>query len=130
MIDDFVIYDGQCPFCAEFILRVRIDKALSGISFIDAHTAPDIVARLMKSGYDIDEGMILSLNGIIYFGSECMHRLAMMTTSSDLFNKLNALIFRRPRIASLLYPIMRFFRSGALIFLGREKINKKREVGN
>jgi hypothetical protein len=45
-----------------------------------------------------------------------------MSGPSDLFNRLNAALFRSPRVARLLYPMLRGGRNAVLRLLGRTKL--------
>ena len=120
-----LIYDGDCPFCNLYINKMRLNKALGDIELINAREAKLIVNELFMEGYDINAGMILVINGHYYHGSDCMQRLALMTTSFSAFNTLNALLFKRPRLAKLLYPILVIGRNLTLRFLGKNKIRIK-----
>ena len=60
-----------------------------------------------------------------YHGHDCIHMLALLSTPSSAFNRLNAARFRAPRAARLLYPVLRTGRNAALRLLGRSKIRKQ-----
>jgi hypothetical protein len=65
---------------------------------------------------------VLHLQGALYHGAECMHRLALLSTRSSLLNRINARIFSHAATARLLYPWLRAGRNAVLMALGRTKI--------
>lgn len=118
----YLVYDGDCPFCSRFVTLVRFKKAVGAVELVDARSDRGVVDCLRGRGIDLDEGMALVFGGRIYHGDACLQRLAMMSTSSDLFNRFNGWVFRSSLRSRLLYPWLRFARNCALWFLGRGKI--------
>ena len=66
--------------------------------------------------------MVLIHAGEIFWGADCMNRLALMSTRSTAFNRMQAAIFRHRRVSRVLYPVLRAGRNAALRLLGRRKI--------
>ena len=62
--------------------------------------------------------MLLQWDGKIYWGADCVNRLALLSTGSDLFNQINAAIFRKPCLSKALYPFMRAGRNLGLTLMG------------
>lgn len=122
MAGNYLLYDGDCPFCSRFVAYVRLSEAVGPVEMIDARTRPDLVRAHAAAGRDINQGMILSLDGETFFGGDVMHRLALLTTPSNAFNRMNAAIFRHPRLARVLYPLLRGVRNASLKLLGRQPI--------
>ncbi|MGR9107944.1 MAG: DCC1-like thiol-disulfide oxidoreductase family protein [Gammaproteobacteria bacterium] len=121
--DIFLLYDGDCPFCNRYVHYVRIQKALGQLQLVNAREGGPLTDAIRKRGIDLNEGMVLVLGENYYFGSECMNRLALMSTGSGWFNALNGLIFSRPRLSRLLYPCLKFGRRITLMLLGRSKLD-------
>ena len=65
--------------------------------------------------------MLLQWDGKIYWGADCVNRLALLSTGSDLFNQINAAIFRKPCLSKALYPFMRAGRNLGLTLMGRAR---------
>jgi predicted DCC family thiol-disulfide oxidoreductase YuxK len=120
--DNYLLYDGECPFCSRYVAYARLTEAAGPVALIDARMRPDLVRLHAAGGMDINEGMILRLDGQTWFGGDVLNRLALLSTRSDLFNKANAALFRHPRLARLLYPLLRGGRNAVLRLLGRAKI--------
>jgi predicted DCC family thiol-disulfide oxidoreductase YuxK len=119
-----IVYDGQCPFCSRYVKLVRLRESLGQVRLVDAREGGPIVEELQRAGVDLDEGMALKLDGRLYHGHDCIHMLALLSTPSSAFNRLNAALFRSPRAARLLYPVLRAGRNAALRLLGRSKMRE------
>ena len=118
----WIVYDGQCPFCSRYVRLVRIRESLGRVELVDARNGGPLVDELRAAGADLDEGMVLKMDGRLYHGEDCVHMLALLSTPSGLFNRANAAIFRSRRASKLLYPMLRAGRNAALRLLGRTKI--------
>jgi predicted DCC family thiol-disulfide oxidoreductase YuxK len=119
------VYDGQCPFCSRYVQLVRLRETLGQIALVDAREGGPQVEEVRKAGLDLDEGMVLKLDGRLYHGAECIHRLALLSTPSGWFNRVNAAMFRSRTASRLLYPVLRAGRNSVLRMLGRSKLNPR-----
>lgn len=119
---NYLLYDGECPFCTRYVALARLAEAAGPVALIDARTRPDLVRQHAAEGRDINEGMILRFDDNTWFGGDVLNRLALLSTRSDAFNRLNAAVFRHPRLSRLLYPLLRGGRNAALRLLGRDRI--------
>lgn len=102
-----VIYDGDCPFCSAYVRLVRLRESVGGVELVNARERPDLVAQYGADGYNLDDGMLLILDGKVYFGAECVERMALLSTASGLFNRINRFVFRHRSLARVLYPLLR-----------------------
>ena len=116
-----IIYDGDCPFCSSYVGLLRLRETFGEVELINARESQELVEELARHNMDLDEGMMLVLNGEYFHGTECIHRLALLATASNTFNKINKLIFERKRLAAVLYPILRAGRNLSLKILGVKK---------
>jgi predicted DCC family thiol-disulfide oxidoreductase YuxK len=117
-----MVYDGECPFCSNYVKLIRLREAIGPVRLVDARGGGPEVERLQRLGFDLNEGMALQLNGEIYYGADCIHRISLLSSPSTLFNKLNAWVFRSRTASRLLYPAMRAGRNLTLAILGRPKL--------
>ena len=120
----WIVYDGQCPFCSRYVQLLRLRESLGAVRLIDARKGGPIVEELQRAGVDLDEGMVLKLDDRLYHGHDCIHILALLSTPSGLFNRINAAVFRSPLTARMLYPVLRAGRNAVLRLLGRGKIRQ------
>jgi hypothetical protein len=68
--------------------------------------------------------MVVKLRGRFYHGAEAMSILAILGSGDSWFNRLNRALFRHPRIARLLYPVLVRGRLLTLRLLGRSLIGE------
>lgn len=115
----WLVYDGQCPFCSRYVQLLRLRSALGHLVLVDAREGGPLVDEIFAAGLDLDEGMVLKIDDRFYHGQECIHMLALMSTPSTAFNRINGAVFRSPRAAKLLYPVLRAGRNATLRLLGR-----------
>lgn len=120
-----IVYDGECPFCTRYVAMLRLKAAVGEVRLVDARSSDPAVGRVLDAGLDLDEGMALIQGDNIYHGDDCIHRLALMSTPSTMFNRVNGAIFRSPTASRLLYPILRSGRNAALFLLGRRKLSAR-----
>ena len=119
----WLVYDGECPFCSRFVRYVRLQQSVGKLHLVNAREGGPMVSEMLRAGLDLDEGMVLKLGGRHYHGADCIHVLALLSGRSDLFNRINAAIFRSAGLSRILYPLLRAGRNVTLRLLGRAKMN-------
>lgn len=118
-----IVYDGDCPFCSRYIAWHRLRESIGPVTLENARDGGKLAQILPSAGYDLNEGMVLIWNNRIYHGDSCIHHLALLSSDSGLFNKVNAAIFRSKWLSTFLYPILRTGRKATLWIMGRTKID-------
>ena len=122
-----LLYDRECPVCRFY--SHRVDIADGELACVDAREPGPLRDDLTALGYDLDEGMVLRIGDDLYYGSDALNRLAQMSSGKGLFNRCMSLVFRSPRMARLLYPLLTRGRGLLLRLLGRGRIdNLSREA--
>ena len=124
----YIVYDGECPFCSRYVRMLRLRETIGTVVLLDAREAHPVVEKLKAAKIDLDEGMALVEGDKISYGDECVHKLALMSTPLDWFNRANQWIFRSPTASRLLYPVLRAGRNATLRMLGRKKISERSGV--
>lgn len=126
MVDDVlrIIYDGECPFCSQFVALYRIRQNVGQVQLIDARTNPDVVADILNRGYNLDDGMIAVWQGHYYYGQESVSLMAMLSEERGMFARLNRLLFVNPAVAARIYPLLVKGRKVVLRMLGRKLIGE------
>lgn len=118
-----IVYDGECPFCAAYVRMLRLRAAAGPVTLVNARSETHLVMeQFHAANLDLNSGMVVALNGALYHGDAAMTLLASLTTSSGLFNRLSAWIFRSPARARVIYPPMVAGRNLTLRLLGRRKL--------
>lgn len=126
----FLVYDRQCPACDYYCNLARIRADVGELKLIDAREGGPLVEEITRAKFDIDQGMVLKVGAQLYYGSDAIHALSLMSTRTGLFNRLTYWIFRSRFLSHILYPVLRFFRNLLLKALGRTKINNLELPGN
>jgi predicted DCC family thiol-disulfide oxidoreductase YuxK len=75
---DFLLYDGECPVCSAYVAMSGLRRLYPALRVMSARTEPELVAELRDAGYEINEGMVLSLDGAIHFGADATHTIAVL----------------------------------------------------
>ena len=116
-----IIYDGDCPFCQAYVKMLRLKEQYT-VELIDARGEHVILPEVTSQGYDLDDGMVVEINGQFFHGDEAMTRMALMTTKSGVLRRLTKWTFTSERRSRYLYPILRGGRNMTLKLLGHKKI--------
>ena len=125
-----LLYDRECPVCHNYCRAVRIRKSAGELQIVNAREHSDILQEVTARGLDIDQGMVLKLDGQFYYGADAIHILALLSTRSGIFNRLNYWLFRSARLSRLFYPVLRSLRNLLLKLLGRRRINNLEQPGS
>jgi predicted DCC family thiol-disulfide oxidoreductase YuxK len=120
---NWLLYDGDCPFCSRYVKLVRIRKATGPLRLINARNGGPELDEVMAERLDLNEGMVLKLAGRLYHGQDCIHALSLLSAPEGLFNRFNIWVFRSKTRARLLYPVLRAGRNLTLRVLGRTRMD-------
>jgi len=118
-----LVYDRECPACNTYCQIIKIRETIGDLKIIDARKKSEILNEITRTGLDIDQGMVLKMENQLYYGSDAIHALALISSRSGLFNRFNYWVFKSESVSSWLYPVFRFFRNLLLKILGKTKIN-------
>lgn len=119
-----LIYDGQCPFCANYVRLLRLRDLFPDLQLLDARENRDhpAVRQLGARGLLVDDGMALLSGDEIYHGAESIHALAEFGRRDGMFGRINNWVFRSRSRSQILYPLLRGGRNLVLRLLGRKKL--------
>lgn len=123
-----LVYDRECPVC-DFYCR-RVDLAAGELVRVNAREPGDLMQEITATGYDVDEGMVLKVGDSLYYGSDAIHELALLSSRKGFCNRIMSWIFRYPRAAGVLYPPLVACRNLLLKLLGRSRINNLNKPDN
>lgn len=118
-----LVYDKECPACDNYCQMVRVRESVGDLIIVNAREESDVMDEITAMGLDIDQGMALKMGGQIYYGADAVNALALISSQSGVFNRLNYWMFKSKVLSSVLYPVLRFFRNLLLKILGKTKIN-------
>lgn len=118
----YVVYDGDCPFCSEYVKLLRLREAVGKVEPVNARDDHPAARYATAKGVDLNQEMALILRGEVFSGPDCMHRLALMSTGAGAFNAVMAKVFASPQLSRALYPILRAGRNLTLRLMRRTPI--------
>lgn len=121
-----IVYDGECIFCQNYVRFFRLRDAIGEVELLDARSDDPRVDTLWRQGYDLDEGMVFMHQGRIFHGAEAVHVLSSLSSKSGVFNRLNAAVFRSPKVAAVLYPALKLGRRLTLKARRRARLGDER----
>jgi predicted DCC family thiol-disulfide oxidoreductase YuxK len=125
-----LVYDEECPVCDAYCHVVRLRESAGELQLVNAREDTTIMKDVTRQGLDIDQGMVLKVDGVLYYGADAIHVLSLMSSTSGAMNRINHWIFRSRSRSRLLYPVLRSARNLLLKALRKTKINNLRLVGN
>lgn len=105
-----IVYDGDCPLCKRYVRMIRLKQTLGDVVLENARERGSGADIVKAHGLELDDGMAVVYRGKIYYGYDAVNFIALVSSPVGTVNKLNALIFRCPIIARLLYPVMKMGR--------------------
>ncbi len=117
-----VVYDKQCPACNGYCVLAERNSQRE-MELIDARDASALMDEITRRGLDIDEGMVVEVDGQFHYGADAIHVLAVIEPGQKAFNVVNRALFGNRRVARLLYPLLRRCRNVLLRVLGVGRIN-------
>lgn len=118
----WIVYDGECPFCTQYVKLVRLRETIGKVRPLNAREDHPVVRYVKSKGVDLNQEMALVMKGEIFTGPDCMHRLALMSTGSGFFNGLMSKMFASRGLTRALYPFLRTGRNLTLRLMGRKQI--------
>lgn len=121
-----IFYDGQCPFCSNYVRLVDLRQVADQVDLVDLREDAIAKAAFIDAGYDLDAGMVVEVDGQIYHGKNAAEVLSKLSGGEGVFLKVNQLLFGAPFFSSLVYRLMRIGRDATLFILGRQRITEKR----
>ena len=116
--DVWLVYDGECPVCKTYCKYFRIREAVGSLHLVDARQPGELMDEITRLGLDIDQGMVLKFNDVIYYGADAIHMLTLLSTPVGIFNRINYYVFSTKPGAKIVYPIGKAFRTLLLKLLG------------
>ncbi len=122
-----VVYDKECPVCDLYCHAV--DVADGELVRVDAREPGQAMDEITERGLDIDEGMVIRVDGQIYYGADAIHELALRSNNKGFLNRFATLVFRSHGRSRFFYPILKAMRNLLLKILGRTRINNLGQPG-
>ena len=110
------VYDGDCPICTQAAEALRIKQAFGSLTTLNARESGDdpLIDEINRRGLDLDEGMVIYIDGHFYHGKDALRFMAQYGEASNAFMSVFKGLFWSDMLARLLYSWMRACRNWLL----------------
>ncbi|MGU3538886.1 DCC1-like thiol-disulfide oxidoreductase family protein [Methylobacterium sp. A54F] len=125
-----VVYDGECPFCSNYVRLMALRRSVGPVALIDARLGGSLVEDIRQRGYDLDKGMVVRYGQHLYFGADALVLLSQLSEDETRIGRGLARLLRSPARARFLYPLMKLGRRATLLLLGRRLIAQQNHRGS
>ncbi len=125
-----LIYDKQCPVCDAYCRALYRTEPGGSLRLIDAREPTALMQEITRQGLDIDQGMVVKVDGTLHYGANAIHVLARLSRAPGIFSRLNRWLFRTERRSRIVYPMLRSARNLLLKAMRRTRINNLRLPNN
>lgn len=102
-----IVYDGDCPFCRNYVSLMKLREAIGKVRLVDARDDKGLVLFLAERGFNINEGMAVIHGDKIYFGEDAVILISSIAISRKPIGRLIAQVLSSKKRARVLYPIMK-----------------------
>lgn len=113
-----VLYDDQCPVCHNYCTRVEMKDAKDKLVLVDARKDGALLDEVTKQGLDIDQGMVVKVDGKLFYGAEAMREIVKLKKAGA----MERFLFNGPKLAAAVYGGCKGVRNVLLKLLGIKKI--------
>lgn len=117
-----LVYDDQCPVCRNYCTGLQKETKNNGLTLIDARKSSPVMDEITTRKLDMDEGMVLKVNGQLFYGAEAIHELSKRKKTSGFYGWINRLFFSSSILAAFFYPLSKACRNVILRLKGIKKI--------
>lgn len=120
----WLVYDGDCPFCAAAARMYRLRQAVGELHIVNAReiAGSELMNAIEAHHFDLNTGIVARYGGELYHGKAALHLLAQLGDDRGWLNRTNRLLFRHRRLIDTLYPTMVGVRNLVLRLRGKRPI--------
>lgn len=123
MPENFVLYDGDCYFCSNYVEFFSLKSIFEGIELLDARANFELAKNYLDKGVDLNRDMVIHVFGRDYVGPDAMVLVSTLTKErKGILSSLNSWIFSSPKRAKVLYPVLVRLRLAYLKLTFKDKI--------
>lgn len=113
----YLVYDDDCPVCRTWCTDAFPDES-AGVVLVDARKDSALMDEITAAGLDIDQGMVLKVDGRLHYGSDAVRQATMRSRRGGAVGAMNRTFFGSATLARISYPLGRAFRNALLRVLG------------
>src|SRR5262245_13532205 len=120
--DSFVLYDGGCPICSNYVAWTNLRNVRPDILLIDAREAGELVEGFRAEGIEINDNMVLKLGSLTLYGADAFSALLRLGQPKPVILKAMLICFSTPTVSRPLYPLLVLCRKILLFMLRRPPV--------
>ena len=114
-----VLYDGECPFCHDYVRFQKLREAAGELELVDARVHPEAMDEMGVTEAELEDGMVVFVDGRRHDGAEAVHVLSRIgEPPGRWWVRWVAAASRSSRRSRWLYPVLKVGRRIALRALG------------
>ena len=87
--------------------NLSVKEAVRELILVDAREGGPLIEEIRNLPHDLNDGMVLKMNGRYYIGHEALNMLALLSEKRGGFSRVNRLVFNSPLAAQLGYPLLK-----------------------
>lgn len=111
---NYLLYDGECPFCTEISRYYEVKQALNPLEIVSMRDPAKLKPLNLPTTLDFNQGMVLVLeDGKLLQGEEAFRHINAKVRKSSLKDHLMVGLNSKKWISSLVYPML--FRARKLV---------------
>lgn len=118
-----IVYDQNCPFCSDFVRVLEVKQAGHDVEFINARDAANPRIKILSMKYNLDDGMVVIVDGVEYYGDSAAHIMAMLSSTNTYRGAFYKLILKNKILAAYFYPVLVILRKLFFRLTRRKLIN-------
>lgn len=115
-----IVYDGDCPFCSQFVKMVRLREVFGAVKLVDARASDDPQIIDLRSRFRLDDGFVVIHGGKEYYGPAAMDFLSIASDSKGFMSRMLRTPLFKGAFGRWTYPKLVAGRKLALRLLGRK----------
>jgi predicted DCC family thiol-disulfide oxidoreductase YuxK len=117
-----LVYDGKCPVCTVYCTGLLKETKVNNLKLVDARQDNPIMNEINAHHLDIDEGMVLKVDGKLFYGTDAIYEISKRNRTNGFWGWTNRIFFSSKILAGIFYPLGKLFRNAVLRLKGIEKI--------
>ena len=121
-----IIYDEECPFCADFVALNNLRQSGYLVKLVNARDNDDELISDLSSKYNLDDGMIVIVDGSVLYGTAAAMFIAASYSRRGIRSAIYALLLSNKYMAATVYPVLVALRKLFFRIIGKSFINEKK----
>ncbi len=119
-----IIYDGECPFCSDFVSLNRLRSFGYRVDIVNARDNDNPKIKILRNKYNLDDGMIVICSDKILYGVSAARFIAMSYSKKNTRAFFYWSLLINEKFAGISYDILVKLRKIFFKITGKSLINE------